>query len=332
MINLGPTLAPEATYLDGLPDRMDALNAARIPWGLAFLDDCLGGIYPNDLLVVGAGTGVGKTELAFQTALAGVDAGLDPVVLYALEAEFGECTARLAFKELAKLVDDDKLDFAGWWRGRYREKTREHWDAIKAALEPRLSKLHTLYKSGDFSNKDLVKQLEGVANTAKMVVLDHLHVIDHDDRGELRGQTKSMRILRDFALVSGIPVVAVSHVRKKSQYERNRIMPTRDDLHGSSNLSKPATGIVMLARDWEGARPKPHLSPTFIKVDKDRRGRESPFVARVYYDMSAGAYLPEYRLGVIKWKDRKQQWEPVVPRKLPYWAVNEVSRKKEMPF
>lgn len=332
MLNLGPTLGPEARFLDGLPEKMEALNDARIPWGLSFLDDCLGGVYPDDLIVIGAGTGVGKTELAFQTALAGVDSGLDPVVLYALEAEFGEVSSRLAFKELAKRVKNKRMDFAGWWRGAWKQETREHWDEVQAALEPRLSKLHTLYKSGEFGNAELVKQLEGVANTAKMVVLDHVHVIDHDDRRELAGQTKTMRILRDFALVSHIPVVAISHVRKKSQYERNRIMPTRDDLHGSSNLSKPATGIIMVARDWQGGRPEPHLSPTFIKVDKDRRGRETPFVARMYYDMSAGVYLPDYRLGTIQWRDRQLQWEPVPPRKLPYWAVREVSRKKEMPF
>jgi replicative DNA helicase len=331
-LNLGPVLEPEAKHLAGLPDRMEQLNAARVPFGMSYLDDCLGGLYPDDLLIVGAGSGVGKTQLAVQTALAGVDAGLDPVVLFALEAELGEVTARLAFAELSERVGNKQIDFAGWWRGRWKEETKEHWPEVEANLQARLSKLHTLYKRGDFTNRALAKQIEGIVNTAKMVVLDHIHVVDNGSESELSTQHKTVRTLRDLALTAHVPVVAISHLRKKSQFERNISMPTMDDLHGSSSMQKVATGVVLLARDWDSPSPDKHLAPTLVQVTKDRRGRASPFVARVYYDTSTGRYQDGYRLGFMRWRDKKQQWEPSDPKKLPYWAKRDTALAKELPF
>ncbi|HND85068.1 MAG TPA: DnaB-like helicase C-terminal domain-containing protein, partial [Pseudobdellovibrionaceae bacterium] len=39
-----------------------------IPFGISFLDGALDGILPNDLILIGAATGAGKTTLATQLA------------------------------------------------------------------------------------------------------------------------------------------------------------------------------------------------------------------------------------------------------------------------
>jgi replicative DNA helicase len=287
----------------------------------------LGGVYPRDLLLVGAATGVGKTALAVDMALSGAKAGRE-VYLFALEAEEGEVADRLYYNLLGQLAKDPRLDFAGWSRGEHEDITEQYHDQIVAELTPLLGKLHVLYKGkGDFTALNLSQRLEGVANLADMVVLDHVHVIDVEgSESELRAQAKTVRLLRDLALDGELPIVAVSHLRKKGVGERNLLLPDIDDLHGTSTLSKVATQVVLFSRDWDGPRPKRHLSPTLIKIAKDRRGRAGPYVARIYYDLSSGGYESAYEIGRVEWQNRKQCWTRLPVHNVPSWAVHDAGR------
>jgi hypothetical protein len=255
-------------------------------------------------------------------ARAGASSGRQTNLL-ALEAEVGEIAARLYFEELGKLVRNKRLDFGGWWRGDWTELDEKYGPDIEEILEPFLSNLHTMYKKrGDFTTDSLSEVLEAIESKTEMVILDHVHVIDSTDEGELRAQSKTVRLLRDMALDAQIPVVAVSHIRKRG-VGNGSIIPQLDDLHGSSNLSKVATQVVMLARDWDGPRDGPHLSPTFIQVLKDRRGRHSNLVARICYDMSEGRYEKAYQLGRFQYVNRQQTWVELEKEQVPHWAKNE---------
>lgn len=326
-LDLGPVPRAEADHLDTLLEDRERTNAGRIPLGIAYLDDCLSGVFPGDLLLWGAATGVGKTALAVSAALAGVRAGLSPVHLFALEAEQGEVAARLYFQELGKLAKEPRLDFAGWWRGDWRDLDKRHREQINATLRPLLASLHVLYKGrGDFTVKSLSQQLEGIATQTKMVVLDHIHVVDEEGReSEVQAQKRTVRLLRDLALEYRVPVCVASHVRKQQAADRGGLLPDTSDLHGSSNISKVATQVVVFARDWESPTPERHLAPTLVRVAKDRRGRASGQVARIYYDTSQGRYESAYELGRVGWskESRKQEWGPVPIDQVPAWAVRE---------
>lgn len=324
----------ESEYLGGLLEARDALVAGAVPFDNPFLDDVLGGIYPDDLVVYGAGTGVGKTTLVTQAVKSALDAGCDPVHLFALEATEGEITARLGFEELG-LRSDRRLDFADFWRGRCREEEELHWGSIQEELRPLLERLHTYYKgTGSFTNHDLNKLLEQIGDVTKFVALDHLHVVDSIPGKENSTQGKTAGLLRDFALVKQKPVVTASHLRKAQDIDKGRIVPEKDDLLGSKIISGVATVIVMVARDWDSERPQPHLSPTFFAIDKDRRGRASPHVARIYFDTSTGRYQDTYTLGRARWpsKGRKQVWDPVPAQYVPEWMTRETRNKEARPF
>lgn len=336
MLDLAPTFSPEADHLGELLEQRDERNAGRVSTGVSLIDDCLGGVYPTDLVLYGADTGVGKTALAIQTAMAGVDSGKE-TYLFALEAFVGEVTARLYFEELGKRANEPALDFAGWWRGQWKGLDKKYREEIQEGLQPRLARLHTLYKRrGDFTPGNLSQQLEAIAEKAGMIVLDHVHVIDAEsDRGELRAQRKTVGLLRDIALDLGVPVVAISHIRKREKGAVPTLLPDRSDLHGHSDIAKVATQIVLFAREWDGPRPRPHLSPTLMRVAKDRCGRESPYVARMYYDLSLARYEEAYELGKAEWKDRRQQWVSLPVDQLPAWAERDARRilaKEELPF
>jgi hypothetical protein len=310
----------EADHLDCLLEDRDWVNAGRVDLGVPFLDDCLGGVHPRDLLLVGAGTGIGKTELAIEIALSGASAGLQ-VYGFFLEAEVGEVAARLFYKELAKRANNRKLDFGGWWRGQWQHLDKRHGEEIKEILKPKLANLHTLYKKrGDFNLDTLNSHLEGITEQAGMIILDHIHMVGDDEAG------RTIQLLRDIALDASIPVIAVSHVRKKQSGRIGSLLPETDDLHGDSALSKVGTQVVVVGRDWHAPRPQPHLSPTLMKVLKDRKGRANPLVARVHYDLSKGRYERAYELGRLVWAKRTEEWQMVEASEVPYWAHREARR------
>jgi replicative DNA helicase len=320
----------ESHYLETILETRDRLVSGRIPFGNVFLDDALGGIYPDDLVVLGAAPGVGKTALVTSVVRAGLQHGLGDVRLFALEATPGEIGARMAFEELAKR-SPSTLDFADFWRGRTKEQEGEHWGSVMKDLSPLLSKLHTLYKSsGDFTNATLAKHLAAISG-AGLVALDHLHVVDGVDGAENSTQKKTVGLLRDLAISTCTPVVAASHIRKSVAGEARRLVPGMDDLMGSKHIAGVATVIVTVAPDREGGSQR-HLFPTFFSIEKDRRGRASTLVARMNYDKYRGTYQDQYTLGRVAWKERAQTFEPIPEKYLPAWAARETRNVENKPF
>jgi replicative DNA helicase len=326
-LDLGPTFAPEAEHLGGLLEQRDVMAKGGVPTGLCYLDDCLeGGVFPGDLLLWAAGTGVGKTALAVSTAEAALRAGLDNVYLFALEAHVGEISARLYFRELARRAKDKRLDFAGWWRGHWRHLDERHGEDVKAELAPLLARLRVFYKGrGDFTVRSLSQQLEAVADKAQMVILDHIHMVDEDerDKNESAAQKRTVQTLRDMALESRIPVCVTAHIRKKRAGDLPTLLPSIDDVHGSGFIAKIATQIILFGRDWDGPQPQRNLSPTLVQVHKDRIGRASTQAARIYFDTAEGRYESAYELGRIGWDKRKQVWSSVPMSQVPTWAKRE---------
>jgi replicative DNA helicase len=322
---------PESDYLTTIIQDRDRLVSKRIPFGNAFLDDALGGLYPDDLVILGAAPGVGKTALVTSTVKAALQHGVGDVRLFALEATPGEIAARMAFEELSKL-SPSSLDFADFWRGRTQQQEGEHWDSVAAYLKPMLSRLHTLYRGrGDFTNATLSKHLAAITD-AGLVACDHIHVVDSVDGAENQTQRRTVGLLRDLALDKNVPVLAASHIRKSTAGESRRLVPGMDDLLGSKHIAGVATVIVMVAPDRTGDRSQRHLFPTYFSVEKDRRGRASPLIARMNYNKYRGTYEDRYTLGRAVWKEKGQEFEPVPEKYLPHWATRESRNIGEKPF
>lgn len=264
-----------------------------------------------------------NTQSAVDYCVAGSRAG-KKVYGFFLEAEEAEFSARRYFQKLGALAKNPRLDFASWWRGEHTALDDRYKEQIISELKEELGLINTFYKKkGDFTNRNLAQQLEIIREEADLIVLDHIHVVDSSEESENTTQGRTIRILRDTALDMGIPVVVCSHIRKKQHGNLGQVLPTRDELHGSSSIAKVATQIIMLARDWDAPVDERHLSATLVKIEKDRRGRENPYVARQYYDMSRGTYEPAYSLGRMSYENRRQVWEEIADREVPQWAKHE---------
>lgn len=322
----------ESDYLETVLETRDRLVKGLLPFGNAFLDDCLGGLFPDDLVVFSAGPGVGKTQLLTTTAMAALEQGVEDVRMFSLEDRPGAVSERSTFMEMMKHTTE-RVDFAEWHLGNTRKQEKEHWAPSKRVLKPMLDRLHTLYRGkGEFTNKMLAEYLEKIKAPTRLVVLDYLQCIDTPEGRENATQKKTVQLLADLATRDEIAVVTASQLRKPPAGENRRLVHTLNDMKGAGEISAVLTRAIVVARDFDTDRPMPHLSPTYFKVVKCRKGRSSPYIARMLYNEQSGRYENRYTLGREVWRDKGVTFDALHHNHLPKWAVREVRNQESKPF
>ncbi len=311
-----------------------AQSGKILKYGVGYLDDALGGIIPNDLIVLGAKTGAGKTQLATSIALANAQAG-HSVYYFALEAENDEIERRIAYGAISTMyyakVPKDKqivLSYTNWRMCRHDNVLAEIEEAAKPEIAKDLKNLHTLYRtSGNFDLKALEKNLLKVVRKARLIVIDHLHYIDTSD-DENSEYKRVIKTVRDIVLRFGVPIVVIAHLRKTQGRGQVLLMPSIEDFHGTSDVPKVATTCIMMApardRDQplskDGVKQK-HLWPTYVGVVKSRlEGVRTRYVGMTHFDSRASKYLKEYRIGEFDWAGT--EWTECEPQNVPAWANN----------
>lgn len=313
-LDLGPTFQPEAERLKNLRAHQQKTNQGRFSYGISFLDDCLGGCYPGDLVLVAAKSGHGKTTLVTELARNALKQG-KRVYCFALEAFEGELSARILYQSAAKRLKRQDIDFLHWWRGAVPELD-PIVEKCTEELAEELANLFSIYKGHSrFANHELIQNLNEIRDKADVVILDHMHILDTSD--SLYDQQRTIQLLLDFALVENIPVIAVSHVRKDDG-KYPSILPRMEDLHGTSDLYKKALQVVIMGRDSTKTSVP---GGTLFRIEKSRFGRaSSDLVARVRYDAATARYLPGYELGQLEWSTEARGIVLQSVDDLPFWA------------
>ncbi|MBV8760126.1 MAG: AAA family ATPase [Deltaproteobacteria bacterium] len=310
------------TRIAGERDRRLALAARALLYHHAFLDDLLRGLQPHDLVLLGAETGAGKTELGTAVARANAMAG-KRVYYFALEAEPDEIERRSKYAIIAELAEKagdarrSELNYPDWLVGNCEDICERYNARADQLIAEKLSKLHTYYRGANFGHADIQRMFERIRGHAELVVLDHLHYVDIEDENEHRGFKATVKLIRELALSAGVPVILIAHLRKRDQRAR-QVVPHIEDFHGSSDIIKICTQVVQLAPAHILESPKWFYAPTFVHVPKDRRGGATGFVACCYFDRRFRAYAPHYTLGRLT--SGGTDWEPIRPGDAPRWA------------
>jgi replicative DNA helicase len=309
-------------------ERTQRLENAKdvLPFGVKFLDAALGGIVKSDVVLIGAKTGIGKTELSRYIAMYNAARG-KRVHFLALEAEINEIEQRTKYTVLADMVYRDKsidpmqrlqLNYMDWYLGRLDDLTKRHEQAVDKILAEQLTTLHTLYRVRDFTVNELERKFDEIAQETDLVVIDHLHYIDTPDPNENRGYKVIIKRVRDLALNLGKPVIVVAHLRK-SDRARPTLVPETDDFHGTSDVPKMATKAIMLAPARDRPSGARHIWNTYIAPVKCRiEGSRTRYVAVVPFDATTNSYQDSFVLGqMVK---GGTEFEPLPDEQLPAWA------------
>lgn len=288
--------------------RQRDINATKIiPTGISYVDDCALGLHPTDLMILSASTGAGKTTAGLKMAANAAASGRR-AFYFALEAFEHEIEGRLLFEQVSKLAFEEGIwkpwiTFAGWMNGRTPEV--KHLDAkAKELVDEHYKPLHTLYRAGDFTREEIQKQFKAVANEASIIVLDHVHFVDMEESNENLGMKNIIKAIRDASLGLNVPVVCVAHLRKATGPRSGRGLPEIGDIHGSSDISKIATKIVMLspcpAIPYGEGPEQRRVAMTAIQVLKDRYAGATNYVGLVGYDLATMQYKPKYSIARLQ--------------------------------
>lgn len=310
--NLGQRLANDRA-------NREVLGSKLLAYGVPFLDDLVGGILPHDVILLGADSGVGKTQLAMSIA-ANAARAKKRVHLFALEAEPNEIERRILYRVLYRMAREANLDmprYFDWYIGRTSPELRrlEYVAAERARVE--LATLRTYYKQGDFDLKDIERLFRGIRDQTDLIILDHFHYLDMESgKNENQAAKDALKAIRATALEIGKPVILVAHLRKRDRSIK-QLMPGLEDFHGSSDITKIATQSIMIARaprNENDTRTGP-ISRTLIHVPKERRSGATGLVGLLEFDMAAGDYRAGYQLGLA----RGDKWAPI-EGDVPRWA------------
>jgi len=272
--------------------------AKVIPFDVSFLDDALVGIFPNDLILLGALTGKGKTEFATNVAL-NASRRSKRVLFYALEADRWEIQRRMKYRALSQIYFAHYRGKFPW--PRYSEWLVQgfmpDWAALEKEAENQLHldmlELKVVYKGGKFTVNDFVKELADSAMHREFdfLVVDHLHYFDLDTRTETEGLKQAAHAMRNLSIHLGKPILLLAHLRKHGQ-----AFPGLDDFHGHSDIVKVATQVIVMspAYNLTQANDVGHF-PTYFHIAKSRRASENvPYVGVLGFDRQRNRYGEKY--------------------------------------
>lgn len=286
-------------------------------YGVPFLDNFLGGIMPEDLVILAAETGAGKTQMAFDIAFKNA---AKKVLLLALEADVDEPENRRYFSIIANLYFRDKSEYKKKQYVDPRNFMLNRLDLSKyeaeanaifnAAPRPIIVLREDKFDASDIK-RAVLENLEGLS----LLVLDHLDYLDLDhDRSENIQVSEIMKDLRQINQQFHVPIVAVSHLRKGA---RKTLMPTLDELMGSSNKAKQAKTVIAFAK-VKDAQYIPGEFPTYISILKSRYGLPGNILAECTFSSELGKYEADYKL--LKYNQFDDTVTQMLEAEYPHWA------------
>lgn len=293
-------------------------------FGIDFLDDALRGIFPDDMILVGAPSGIGKTQLCCNIALANLEDG-KKIHYIALEASEFEIERRLKFPLVLErfLADPErqrlqkKINYADWLMGDHAETLSKYELAVSDFFETAYRDLFVFYKCEKFGIKELIESVCFASEKTDLVIIDHVHYFDFDDENENRAVREIAKTVRTLALEEEKPIILVSHLRKRDRHNEE-ICAGLDEFHGSSDLYKIATKVITMAPG--GPDPDGNYK-TFFRIPKNRiDGGVTRFLGLETFNPKKGSYERGcYRLG---WADQKRTsgFEEIGENYRPDWA------------
>jgi hypothetical protein len=313
--------APEAMIGEKAKREENALR--RLSFGVSYLDDVFGGLFPNDVILLGSYTGRGKTELAVHIALFNV-LQKKAVYFFALEAEPLEIERRIKyqiiadkfFKHRAEFPKTLHLNFPDWYTCKYGNVLDGLEEQADEEMQ-NLCSLHTYYRTyGDFRVEDFSRLAMAIQDRADLIILDHVHFLDSDleENSALKDQVKK---IRDDALLLGKPILLLAHLRKP-QFKGKALVPDIADFHGSSDLTKIATKVFTIGQG-SNIHSESNLDCTFFHASKNRlNGSVNKYVGVMTFDNERRKYQDFYCIAKL---DRSHEnLEFLSASQKPRWA------------
>ena len=301
-----------------------------VPYAVPFLEDMLGGIGRTEIILVGATSGAGKTEVTSIQAAHVASLGKRAHV-FSLEAEPYEIERRLKYGYLANLyrtrtkgIKSGHITYSNFRKNRLSAEFAPYEAEIEAIFDEKYSTLHTYYKKrGDFGIRELKREIMKLKGKTDFIALDHIHFVDLEGENENRELGNVIKSLRTLSQAVEAPIWVVGHFNKEAS-KSGRLVPRKEAFQGTGSLYQVATTCIMLAkaRGKEDLRATCSGSATYFEVSKSRlEGNCNRWCGVSMFDTYINRYTPYYAVGEIT-RDGKL-WNNS-DKDLPQWVNKEV--------
>jgi replicative DNA helicase len=231
-------------------------DTPKLPTGIDALDQLLWGLWPQQLLVVAARPGDGKTSLVLQIARHLAEVGKS-VVFVSYEMTTDELTSRL---------------FSSWARLDLRRMRGDGYD--EAFLEERVSMFQAAASEWPLQIVDdlprdwlhLKRFLDLLDPVPDVVIVDHLQEVSAQGfRNEWSAYTEYCAEIKAIAKRTGTSMVLCSQLSRPDKGERSP-RPMLQDLKGTGAIEEKADTVVFL---W----PHDHATDRVkLLIEKQRHG------------------------------------------------------------
>ena len=251
--------------------------STAIRWGYAELDNLTSGIYPAELVVIGARPSVGKTQLMLD--IAENVSEQDKVIMFcSVEMSMKHILERRVARELGVGV----LDL------RNRKLTDEQEDKI-TKLSGENSEKSIYYMRNGASSDDIFNEALKLKDNIGLdiIFIDYLQFLKDcwlDGRENQNVRVgKASKTLKTIANELNVPVIVASQLNRglehRAQEERH---PTLADLRDSGNIEQDADVVFLLDRIIQNDGGSIDNTTLEIKMAKNRQIGSMPAVTLKY--------------------------------------------------
>jgi replicative DNA helicase len=215
---------------------------AGVPTGFMDLDSLLSGLQRENLIIVAARPGVGKSSFVTNVARnIAVDAGV-PVAMFSHEMSRFEIGMRLLCAEAR----------VPWEKVRSGRVATEEWTRIVEAAEVLHEAPLYIVDSGNVTIVDIrakarrMKSKQGLG----LIIVDYLQLMSSHSRTENRQQevAEISRSLKLLAKELEIPVIAVSQLNRNPETRADK-RPQLSDLRESGSIEQDSDIVMFIHRD-----------------------------------------------------------------------------------
>lgn len=284
-------------------ERRDAGGVADVSLGLAGLDNMLGGLWPEDLVVLAGRPAMGKSNLAVALML-NVGLAGHGVAMYSQEMSTDQVGRRAAAALVSSRYSALRIPYDDLRRGQF---TKAQQEAIEHAASEILEAPIQIDGAADLSMPDMMARtrrhretFERRGQKLRLVIIDHLQIVAPPDR--YRGSRVSevseiTRAAKAMAKALNCTVLLLSQLSRKVE-ERPDKRPYLSDLRESGSIEQDADSVCFVYREEyylaekenksieEADRLEANRNVTEFIVAKQRSGAVG--TVKLYTDMATG--------------------------------------------
>ena len=280
-------------------------------FGIPYLDNKLRGILQGDLILIGSRSGAGKSTIAQMIACANSTQGRK-VSLLSLENFVGDEFMQKCFYFYIKEARDFNLNIRDFISGNFNINL----DALEASekyAENYFKNVSITSRKKGFNLQDMKDAMvkDVVEKGIRLIILDHLDYVDkfNQNDSDISHVSEIMRTIRNLQDEFKVGVIAISHLRKPHSVKDMPAVPSVDEFIGSSNKVKEATVVVLIAPDdvSNSEFPDSKTKATWCCVRKLRLGGIDNKVAKLFFDVRIGEYLPKYDMYSVNYAGTEQK-------------------------